>query len=86
MIQGLVHDIVNNSQNKTNFNQMLKILIGCLYEINKNELLKNEEYLNEKIKNNFENVSAIFPKLTFEQYQQQTTLLESIYCPWGAIV
>ena len=72
MIQGLVHDIVSNSQNKTNFNQMLKNLISCLYEINKNELLKNEEYLNEKIKNNFENASAIFPKLTFEQYQQQT--------------
>ena len=45
---------------------------SCLYEINKNELLKNEEYLNEKIKNNFDIASAIFPKLTFEQYQQQT--------------
>ena len=70
LINNLINEILNKSDDKNNFNALLNSLQQNLFQINKDKILKDSSSLNKKIRNNYEKLKLLYPNISLEQYTQ----------------
>jgi len=69
-IDVIINEILDSAKDKTNFNELLDLLIKRIYMINKDNVMKDTESLQLKITENYKLIKCLNSDLSLDEYKK----------------